>query len=201
MSIGIDISLLLIYNTPMEGTGNWKKQPHIEEIARHRQMLHNLVWSGEKGITTTIKGLSFEDEHNYFYPGRTVYLDGDDTDKSLGNQAMVCPCCEARILKSRLSPKGIWLLKAKGLSYAEIGRILEVSREWIRQLCNRYQVQLSRMPKTDINDLVRRVQSHQRALKEDGKLTRLTDKRTLRKRIIAELNRRTAEGETKGGTQ
>ncbi len=131
--------------------------------------------------------------HPVYYPGKVHHLNGDTNNESFGNLAMVCPQCRAHILLSRFSPEDIWLLKAKSLNNAQIGRLLGISRERVRQLCKRYETQLSRMPQIDIDSLVKEAQARQRELVEYGKLGRLTDKRTLRKRIKAEMDRMAKE--------
>jgi|TARA_Y100000310_G_scaffold36889_1_gene34695 hypothetical protein len=69
------------------------------------------------------------------------YLDGDQSNKLHSNTAVICPRCESHIILSAYTPKDIWELKMKGMGNAEIGRLLGISRERIRQLCKKYQNQ------------------------------------------------------------
>ena len=140
------------------------------------------------------------------YPGKVHHLDGNTTNDSFDNLAMVCPKCQAHILLSRFRPGDIWLLKARGLSNAEIGRLLNISRERVRQLCAKYEaLQKSEIARLEANldNLVKRAQAIDDSLKtkyikdKDGffikgrrkKGKRLIDRRTLRKRIIAEIDK------------
>jgi hypothetical protein len=148
--------------------------------------------------------------HDIYYPGKVHHLDGNTTNNSFDNLAMVCPKCHAHILLSRFTPKDIWLLKARGLSNAEIGRLLDLSRERVRQLGKKYEaLQESEITYLEVNvdNLVKRAQDIDNSLKtgysrdKDGfpikwrrkKGKRLIDRRTLRKRIIAELDKLKAE--------
>ena len=158
-----------------------------------------------------------------YYPGRVHHLDGNQDNNSFGNLAMVCPSCKAHILLSRFGPQEIWRLKISGLSNAEIGRLLGISRERVRQLSRQFP------PKLDLEiveglragELVRIARRGNRTQQEEGQLKagldrlaeiaqrrerswkgkgrRLTDKRTLRKRILAALTR--LETHQEGGTK
>lgn len=147
-----------------------------------------------------------------YYPGKVHHLDGDITNDSFDNLAMICPQCQAHILLSRFSLVDIWLLKARGLSNAEMGRLLGISRERVRQLCKKYEAKQEpeiALLEANLDGLVKRAQVIDASLKseyiedEDGfilrgtkKGKRLIDRRTLRKRIIAEINK-LREGGTK----
>ncbi len=143
------------------------------------------------------KSCSECDSTSVYYPGEIHYIDGDKSNKSQGNMAMVCPRCRAHILLSRFNPEDIWLLKARGLNYAQIARLLGISREWVRQLCKRYETQLARV---DVDKLVKQAQNIERywqydfddeamrLVKKTGK-KHLTDRRTWKKRILAEAQR------------
>ena len=128
-----------------------------------------------------------------YYPGEVHHLDGDTTNKSFGNLAMVCPQCKAHVLLSRFSPEDIWLLKARGLSNAELGRLLGISRERVRQLCKKYeekhQAELTALLEANLDDLVKKAKYIENHLIASGRLRRRIDRRTKKKRIIAELNR------------
>jgi hypothetical protein len=141
--------------------------------------------------------------HAVCYPGKIHHLDGNITNNSFNNLAMVCPKCHAHILLSRFTPKDIWLLKTRGLSNAEIGRLLGISRERVRQLCKKYQETEIKWLEANVDGLVKQAQAIDNRLKtgyskdKDGfpikwrrkKGKRLIDRRTLRKRIIAELDK------------
>jgi len=138
------------------------------------------------------------------YPGIVHHLDGDISNESFGNLAMVCPKCQTHILLSRFAPEDIWLLKVRGLSNAEVGRILGLSRERVRQLCERYEAQksaeLAKLMETDPNDLVKRAEYIEDRLIWRRSLKRRIDRRTKKKRIIAELDKlrgQTQRGDTK----
>jgi transcriptional regulator with XRE-family HTH domain len=106
---------------------------------------------------------------------------------------MVCPKCQSHILLSRFSPEEIWLIKARGLSYAEIGRLLNLSRERVRQLCKKYKAiedaKLAKLAESDLDHLIKKAEFLENYLIADGKLTRRIDRRTKKKRILAELDK------------
>ena len=149
---------------------------------------------------------SHYDAFPIYYPGKVHHLDGNTTNDSFDNLAMVCPKCQTHILLSRFSSEDIWLLKVRGLSNAEIGRLLNISRERVRQLCKKYEaLQESEIVllEANLDGLVKRAQAIDDSLKtgyskdKDGffikgrrkKGKRLIDRRTLRKRIIAEIDK------------
>ena len=89
----------------------------------------------------------------------------------------------------------------KGLSNAEIGRLLGISRERVRKLSKRYQPEPVQANNIDIDELVKGAQKIEKNQKARGLLKRRTDKRTLRKRILAELTRlEKKQVKKKGGT-
>lgn len=133
-----------------------------------------------------------------YYPGGTYFADGDPANKAFWNQVMICPRCEAHILLSRVRPIDMWLLKAGGLSYAEIGRILKLSRQRVQQLCQQYKVtekakdeaERKALLEADPNELVKKLEAEEDRLRRSGRLRkRRMDRRTKKKRIIAELNK------------
>ena len=128
-----------------------------------------------------------------YYAGDIVPVDGNPNNRASENLAMVCPRCGAHILLSRFASKDIWLLKATGLSNADIGRLLGLSRERVRQVCRKHEtgqkIELEKFTETDINELVRKARYLEDILIDSGKLRRRIDRRTKKKRIIAELNR------------
>jgi predicted transcriptional regulator len=117
------------------------------------------------------------------------YLDGDRSNKLHSNIAIVCPRCEGHILLSPFTPKDIWELKMKGMSNAEIGRLLGLSRERVRKLSKHYQPEPIMADNVDIDWLIKEAQKIETIQKARGLLKRRTDKRTLKKRIIAKLNK------------
>jgi len=164
------------------------------------------------GEQVEIEGKSCEENHcsgrptyrhasPIYYPGKVHHLDGDTNNESFGNLAMVCPKCQAHILLSRFTPKDIWLLKARGLSNAEVGRLLSISRERVRQLCKKYEAkheaELTTLLEDNLDDLVKKAQYIENGLIASGRLRRRIDRRTKKKRIIAELNRLKDKGGTK----
>ena len=128
-----------------------------------------------------------------YYPGKVHHLDGNLANSLFGNLAMVCPKCHAHILLSRFGPEDIWILRARGLNNAQIGRLLGISRERVRQLCSKYEVkpeaELTALLEANIDDLVKKAEYMENGLIESGRLRRRIDRRTKKKRIIAELNR------------
>ena len=128
-----------------------------------------------------------------YYAGDIVPVDGNTDNKAPENLAMVCPHCGAHILLSRFTPKDIWLLKATGLSNADIGRLLGLSRERVRQLCKKHETgqktEPERFTESDINELVRKARYLEDILIDSGRLRRRLDRRTKKKRIMAELNK------------
>jgi len=155
------------------------------------------------GERVEVEGKSCKENHcsggPVYYPGKVHHLDGNHNNDSIGNLAMVCPYCQAHILLSINTPENIGLLKARGLSNADIGRHLGISRERVRQLYNEYKAKEMGLT-ANINDLVKKAQEWEKFRKfkknKKGRYTgprkgkRLTDRRTLKKRIIAELNSR-----------
>ena len=158
------------------------------ELDRLRRDIHTLALRHNPNIENA--------ERKAYYPGKIVHLNDNNADNSWGNLAITCPCCEGLIMLSRYTPRDIWSLKARGLNYAEIGRILGLSRERVRQLCKRYEASSSQV---DIEDAVNEAQKRERWLVKNGKLDRITDKRTWRKRLLAEAQKIGFIPKTKGG--
>jgi predicted transcriptional regulator len=138
--------------------------------------------------------------HPIYYPGKIHHLDGDTKNESFGNLALVCPKCKAHILLSRFDPEDMWLLKTRGLSNAEIGRLLGISRERVRQLCSKYETkhktELTTLLEESLDDLVKKAESIENHLIASGRLKRRIDRRTKKKRVIAELNRLKQKADT-----
>lgn len=128
-----------------------------------------------------------------YYPGEILPIDGNPKNRAFGNLAMVCPRCSAHILLSRYSPEDIWLLKARGLSYAKIGSFLGLSRERVRQLCKKHEArqrtESTTLIEADLDELVKRAERAEDDLLASGRLKKRIDKRTKKKRIIAELGK------------
>jgi len=153
------------------------------------------------GELVEVEGKSCKENHgslnnrdtSVYYPGKVHHLDGDINNESFGNLAMVCPKCQTHILLSRFSPEDIWLLKARGLSNAEIGRLLDISRERVRQLCKKHeekhQAKLNPLSEINPDELVRKAEYIENLLIANGRLKRRIDRRTKKKRIIAELDK------------
>ncbi len=149
------------------------------------------------GEPVEVEGKSCEVKHcgggHIYYPGKVHHLDGNPNNGSFGNLAMVCPKCRAHVLLSRFNPEDIWLLKARGLSNAGIGRILNISRERVRQLCKKYEVkhkaELTALLEANPDDLIKKAEYIENHLIANGRLRRRIDKRTKKKRIIAQLNK------------
>jgi len=128
-----------------------------------------------------------------YYPGKVHHVDGDINNDSFSNLAMVCLKCQSHILLSRFSPEELWLLKAKGLSNAEIGSLLGISRERVRQLSNKYKpkdkialtaTDLRQFSETDnIDELVKKYRQAESRLIAQRKLKRRADIRTIKKHI------------------
>jgi hypothetical protein len=172
-------------------------QDAFDREERCEEELRTLLIGTEK----VVEGKSCHENYCYeychdaqvYYPSKVHHLDGDHNNNSFSNLAMVCPSCKSHILLSRLSAENIWLLKTRGLNNAEIGRVLGISRERVRQLCNKYQkIQRTKQTEflaTDPNILVKRAQAMEDQYIEKGTLTRRIDKRTKKKRIIAGLKK------------
>lgn len=116
-------------------------------------------------------------------------MDRDPANNSPDNVAIICPHCGAHILKARFDLECIWLLKRRGMNNAQIGRLLGISRERVRQLYARYKAKLISLSEANIDDLVRKAETIETYLINSGRLKKRTDKRTKRKRILAELNK------------
>jgi len=135
-----------------------ERDAQVFEIRRRMSELSNELFGLAKKLNKNA-----ESPDNLFISERPIHLNGDDTDNSKGNLAIKCPCCTALIRLAPYSAKDIWLLKTKGLNNnAEIGRTLGISRERVRQLAKRYQVQLQKQSTFDVDDLVKRAQELER---------------------------------------
>jgi predicted transcriptional regulator len=110
------------------------------------------------------------------------YLDGDKSNKLHSNRAIICPRCQTHILLSALDPVDMWQLKSRGMSNQEIADRFGVTRERVRTLLKRY-----KPPKYDI-DIEWTIQGIQSEERQQGK-KRVTDKRTLKKRVLRQLKK------------
>jgi DNA-binding CsgD family transcriptional regulator len=216
LSIYIDNTLFLMYNLGMIMQKNYPDYKKIseleEELQKIRHKLELTRYYNEKAydkeqqlqnqLTKHVMGELVEVEGQVckaqsceggpvYYPGRVHHIDGNQTNSSFGNLAMVCPNCRAHILLSRFSPKDIWLLKTRGLNNAQIGRFLGISRERVRQLFNKYEVkrktEITPLLEANLDDLVKKAEYIENYLIESGRLRKRLDRRTKKKRILAEL--------------
>lgn len=179
-----------------------RANPAIENTERVLNELRSVMHELARECYPTIENT----ERRAYYPGEIVHFNGNNADNSWGNLAITCPCCTGLIMLSRYTPQDLWLLKAGGLSYAKIGQLIGISRERVRQLCKRYEA-----PSVDVDELVKQAQEMERYWQydfddEDGRPVnkktgrkRLTDRRTWKKRIIAEAKRMGFIPKQKGG--
>lgn len=170
----------------------WEKRlPLMDEIMRLRHEIEKLEEEAGIGQPERVEKSCAECCSISRYDARIYnrdkihYLDGDRSNKSHSNIAIICPRCASHIILSPFTPKDIWELKMKGLSNAAIGKYLGLSRERVRQLCKRYQPEPVQSENIDIDELVKEAQNRERRYGHN----RITDKRTLRKRIIRELTK------------
>jgi hypothetical protein len=125
-----------------------------------------------------------------FNRNKIHYLDGNHTNRAHGNIAMICPSCQSHILLSRFTSDDVWGLKMKGLSNAAIGRYLGLSRERVGQLLKKCDMESVNFKIPSIDQLIKEEQDWE---KKNGR-KRVTDKRTLKKRIVARLNKGAIRG-------
>ena len=128
--------------------------------------------------------------HPVYYPGRVHHVDGNPANNVAHNMAMVCPHCHTHILLARNTPDDVWDLRLRGLNNAHIGRLLGISRERVRQLLAQGNpLRRTELPSEEqLDHLIEEAQKIERAiLKHEGAARRVTDRRTLRKRILAKL--------------
>jgi len=118
------------------------------------------------------------------------YLDGDHSNKAHGNIAVICPSCQSHILLCPFTSQDIAKLKMRGLSNAAIGRYLGLSRERVGQLLKTCDMESVNFKIPSIDQLIEEEQEWE---KENGR-KRVTDKRTLKKRIVARLNKGAIRG-------
>jgi hypothetical protein len=119
------------------------------------------------------------------------HIDGNPSNQTDSNTALICPSCGIHILMSPATPAEIWRLKQKGLNNTEIGEYLGLSRERIRQILEKYK---STQPDTaDISPITHEIEQKIEYLqtwerdRHPGK--RITDRRTLRKRIESDIRK------------
>jgi len=204
LAIAIDKLQIIIYNFIM-GIRKLNKNTNAEVLQNAKALIGRILGSGRELRDSQLDEINksckeckeYGGSHIIYYLGNIHHLDGDTSNRSFGNLATVCPRCRSHILWSRFMPEDIWLLKKNGLNNAQIGKMLGLSRERVRQLCQGYRApQL--YSQVDIDDLIRLAQSAERKQKAKGELKRITDKRTLRKRILATSNKMN-EGKSQGG--
>lgn len=104
-----------------------------------------------------------------YYP-EVHRLDGNRKRNSPSNLVLVCPRCHTHFI-FRFNHEDILILKIRGLSNAEIGRFLGISRERVRQIANRERVELDALSghKT-LDELVKLIQNRQEELMRAQKL-------------------------------
>ncbi len=124
-----------------------------------------------------------------YYPGLVHHTDGNPGNNHWHNLAMVCPSCQAHIRLARYGPAEVQELKTRGLRTSEIAKNLGITRERIRQI-----LQDAPPPEASsekhISRLVEQAQARERReIQETGIKRRVTDRRTLEKRIRRELER------------
>lgn len=90
-----------------------------------------------------------------YYP-EVHHLDGNRQNNSPTNLVLVCPHCHAHFI-FRLRHEDIWILKIRGLSNAEIGKLLGISRQRVWQILKRQLVELSKLPEDEIDYLGKRL--------------------------------------------
>jgi hypothetical protein len=151
------------------------------------------VEAGKELIERSCADVDCRRNHPIFNLDKIHYLDGDRSNKLDSNRAIICPACGSHIVLGRFTPEDICDLKMKGLSNAKIGEYLGLSRERIRQLSKRYKFDLGKVKSTNIDRLTSEAQDIERRQKAEGTRKRLTDKRTLRKRIIAQKTKLAAK--------
>lgn len=115
------------------------------------------------------------------------FIDGNCHNTEHGNIAIICPQCESHILMSQFTSNDVFKLKMKGLSNAEIGRYLGLSRERVRQLIKKCEPDSVIMTTVSIDQLIKEEQELERKYRA---YRRVTDRRTLKKRITARLEKK-----------
>lgn len=122
-----------------------------------------------------------------YYP-EVHRLDGDRRNNLPSNIVLVCPGCKTH-LTTRLNHEDILILKMRGLSNAEIGRVLGISRERVRQVYKRYESELAQLSNGKVDDLVRLAQIRQNSLIARGVLKRRIGKKRIRKIVLSMINK------------
>jgi len=122
-----------------------------------------------------------------YYP-EVHRLDGDRRNNLPSNIVLVCPFCDTH-LTTRLNHEDILILKMRGLSNAEIGRVLGISRERVRQVYKRYESELAQLSNGKVDDLVRLAQFRQNRLIARRALKRRIGKKRIRKIILSMINK------------
>lgn len=147
------------------------------------------------------------------------HLDANKSNRLHSNLAIICPKCNSHIALSRYSIDDISKLKSSGMNNAEIGRLLKISRERVRQLSpkpqpnpdsrmaaianksirtqeeentlNQYiyeHINTIQNEETERKNVAYRSRKGNNGLLIDASATRrVTDKRTIRKRILNHL--------------
>jgi len=129
-----------------------------------------------------------------YYP-EVHRLDGNRKRNSPSNLVLVCPRCHTHFI-FRFNHEDILTLKMRGLSNAEIGRVLGISRERVRQVYRRYKSEIGQLSEDKVDDLLRLVQYRQKMLIADRRLKRGISKKKMREIIVSMIDKAKSE---KGG--
>lgn len=139
----VDIANFNPYSYGMEEKDLFKLSEWFHLIDRRRNLLDRLNEIDKilqnKPLIERIDETCAECRRGWIVNRREIhYIDGNHANHAHSNTAVVCPYCGAHILMSVATPKGIWEYKQKGMSNAQIGKLLCLSRERVRQLAAKY---------------------------------------------------------------
>jgi DNA-directed RNA polymerase subunit RPC12/RpoP len=128
---------------------------------------------------------------NVINKDKVHHIDGNSANQTDSNTAVICPSCGIHILMSPATPAEIWRLRQKGLNNTEIGDYLGLSRERIRQILDKFKS--SQPDALDISPTAQEIEQKIKYLQDWERQThpgeRITDRRTLRKRLEAEIRK------------
>lgn len=223
MSNPIDKYVKQLYTFCMKSLSQDEKLELMEERNRLEERIRQisrLLDDLDKGAAEKVCLECMNTENLGYFQHRltTVYraqkfhhLDGDVSNKQHGNVAVVCPHCRVHIMLSRWAPEDIIRLRMQGMNNANVGRLLGISRERVRQLSSQYAPKPQEPEEVDVDEMVRVVQLKDKHLRqveaykhEDAMFEaemrglpyppnppkiRLRDKRTIRKRVLAEIKK------------
>jgi hypothetical protein len=111
-----------------------------------------------------VEGVSCEECRTFpvYYP-EVHHLDGNRQNNLPTNLVLVCPKCRAHLL-FRFNYEDIWILKIQGLSNAEIGRRLGISRQRVWKILQHRLIEQIKPPDDKIDDLVAQAMQWQEIL-------------------------------------